>query len=139
VVAELLREVVADGRTVFFSSHVLAEVERLCSRAAVLREGEVVRVVDLAEERRIAPRRVQVRFGEPVPATAFDGLEEIRVVAVSEEDRSAEFETNGSVDALVKRLAEHTVVELESTEPTLDDLFRSLYVEAGESAGGNQQ
>lgn len=129
VVAELLREVVADGRTVFFSSHVLAEVERLCSRAAVLREGEIVRVVDLAEERRLAPRLVRARFDTPVAPDAFEGLPGIRVLRVA--DGEAHFESNGSVDALVKALARHAVLELESTEPTLEDLFRSLYADDG--------
>ncbi|MDA0350894.1 MAG: ABC transporter ATP-binding protein [Chloroflexi bacterium] len=127
VVAELLREVVAEGRTVFFSSHVLAEVERLCSRAAVLREGEIVRVVDLAEERRLAPRRVRVRFASAVPADAFVGLDGVRVLRVA--DGEAEFETRESIDPLLKALAQHTVVELESSEPTLEDLFRSYYVD----------
>jgi ABC-2 type transport system ATP-binding protein len=131
-VAELLREVVADGRTVFFSSHVLAEVERLCSHAAVLREGEIVRVVDLAEERRIAPRQVRVRFEGPVGAGDFEWLPGIRVVAV--DGTEARFETEGAVDPLVKALAAHTVVELESAEPTLEDLFRSYYEESRPSA-----
>ena len=132
VVATLLREVVADGRTVFFSSHVLAEVERLCSRAAVLRDGEIVRVVDLAEERRIAPRLVRVRFDAPVAPDAFEGLPGIRVLEVA--DSLASFETNGSVDPLVKALARHTVLELESAEPTLEDLFRSLYAAEARAA-----
>jgi ABC-2 type transport system ATP-binding protein len=126
-VEDLLREVRADGRTVFFSSHVLAEVEQLCTRAAVLRAGEVVRVIDLAEQRRIAPREVRVRFAEAPSAAAFDGLVGIRLLAA--DGPVMRFETNGSVDGLVKRLAQHTVIELESTEPTLEDLFRSLYVE----------
>ena len=127
-VEELLREVAGDGRTVFFSSHALVEVEQLCTRAAVLREGEIVRVVDLAEERRIAPRTVRVRFGSEVPAGAFDELPGIRVISVT--DGEARFETNGNIDALVKALAQHTVIELESSEPTLEDLFRSFYADS---------
>lgn len=132
VVETLLREVVADGRTVFFSSHVLTEVEQLCSRAAVLRAGEIVRVIDLVEERRIAPRQVRVQFASPVTSADFDNLAGVRVIEVA--DGHARFETNGSIDALVKALARHTVVELESSEPTLEDLFRSLYIAAGGDA-----
>ena len=90
-----------------------------------------MRVIDLAEERRIAPRQVHVRFDAPVPAAAFDGIEGIRVVEADGAD--VRFETNGSVDQLVKALAAHTVLELTSREPTLEDLFRSLYAADGTS------
>ncbi|MEX2032126.1 MAG: ABC transporter ATP-binding protein, partial [Dehalococcoidia bacterium] len=73
-VEEILREVAADGRTVFFSSHILAEVESICSRAAIVRGGLIVDVFDLAEQRRLAARRIEVEFVDAVSDTAFAGL-----------------------------------------------------------------
>ena len=73
-VGSILREVVVDGRTVFFSSHVLAEVEAIASSVAMLRSGQIVAVVDLAEERRLAPHRITVTFGEPLPAGGFGAI-----------------------------------------------------------------
>ena len=125
VVELLLQEVAADGRTVFFSSHVLAEVEQVCTRAAILREGHIVNVIDLAEQRRIAPREVRVIFEQPPAPDAFDAVPGIRVIAVAGSE--ARFETDGGIDALIKALARHTVVELESSEPTLEELFRKYY------------
>ena len=125
VVEDLLREVAADGRTVFFSSHLLAEVEQVCSRAAILREGRIVNVFDLAEQRRIAPREVRVVLEVAPAADAFDAVPGIRVLSVV--GTEARFETDGSIDALIKALARHTVLELESSEPTLEDLFRKYY------------
>lgn len=125
VVEELLREVAADGRTVFFSSHLLAEVEQVCTRAAILREGRIVSVIDLAEQRRIAPREVHVVFEQAPPPDAFNAVPGIRVVRL--EGTEARFETDGNVDALIKALARYTVLELESAEPTLEDLFRKYY------------
>ena len=80
-VEAILGEIVAGGRTVFFSSHILAEVEEVASSVAMLRAGRIVAVVDLAEERRLAPRRITLTFDEPVPADAFGGLDGIRVVS----------------------------------------------------------
>ncbi len=125
VVEDLLREVAADGRTVFFSSHLLAEVEQVCTRAAILREGLIVNVADLAEERRIAPREVRVVFDSPPAPNAFDSVPGIRTLDVT--GGEARFETGGSLDALIKELARHTVLELESREPTLEELFRKYY------------
>lgn len=132
VVEELLREVAADGRTVFFSSHLLAEVEQICTRAAILREGEIVNVIDLAEQRRIAPREVRVVFDSPPAPDAFDAVPGVRVLSVAGVE--VRFETDGSLDPLIKELARHTVLELESSEPTLEELFRKYYEEpAGEA------
>jgi beta-exotoxin I transport system ATP-binding protein len=127
VVEDLLREVAADGRTVFFSSHLLAEVEQVCTRAAILREGLIVNVADLAEERRIAPREVRVVFDSAPAPDAFDAVPGIRVLSVTGVE--ATFETDGGLDALIKELARHTVLELESSEPTLEELFRKYYEE----------
>ncbi len=124
-VEAILGEIVADGRTVFFSSHILGEVEEIASSVAMLRAGRIVAVVDLAEQRRLAPRRITVTFGEPVSAAAFAGLDGIRVVASG--DREATFELHDDVDALIKALARYPVRTLETHELSLEELFLSYY------------
>ncbi len=64
----LLADVKRDGATVFMSSHVLSEVERVCDRIALLRKGELVRLASVRDSRRLAPRRVRVHFTEDVSA-----------------------------------------------------------------------
>jgi len=131
----LLRETVADGRSVFFSSHVLSEVEEVCTRVAMLRAGEVVAEFSLAERRRLAPARLTVEFADEPPAGAFDALPNVRVLARA--GRQYDFEARDGVDALVKRVAGFTVVRLVPREVTLEDLFRSYY-ESGDGAGADR-
>ena len=126
-VEAILREVVADGRSVFFSSHVLAEVEQIARRVAMLRSGRIVAVSDLAEQRRLAPRRVSVAFAEPPPAAAFAGLDGVRLVSL--EGCDAVFETHDEMDALIRALATQRVRTLETHEITLEELFLSYYEE----------
>ena len=126
-VEAILREAVAEGRTVFFSSHVLAEVEQLARRVAMLREGRIVAVSDLAEQRRLAPRRVTVTFEEAPPASAFERLPGVRLVSL--EGRDAVFETHDAMHALIQALAAHRVLTLETHEITLEELFLSYYEE----------
>ena len=64
----LLADVKRAGATVFMSSHVLSEVERVCDRIALLRQGEMVLLSSVRESRRLAPRRVRVLFSEDVSA-----------------------------------------------------------------------
>ena len=67
---ELVHEVVAEGRTVFLSSHVLDEVDHLCHTVAIIRDGRIVAVEDVADLRARAGRKVTIRFADPVdPAT----------------------------------------------------------------------
>ena len=124
-VEAILREIVADGRSVFFSSHVLSEVEQVANRVAMLRDGRIVAVADLAEQRRLAPRRIAVTFEKPVPAVAFAELEGVRIVSL--EGAEASFETHDQMDALIKALAGFRVHTLETHELTLEELFLSYY------------
>ena len=133
-VEALLREVVADGRTVFFSSHVLAEVEEVASSVAMLRSGRIVAVADLAEQRRLAPRRVVVTFDETVAEESFAAIEGVRLVAI--EGREAVFESDDHMDGFVKALARHRVRSLETHELTLEELFRSYYEDSAERGDG---
>ena len=126
-VEAILREVVADGRSVFFSSHVLAEVEQIARRVAMLRGGRIVAVSDLAEQRRLAPRRVTVAFAEPPPASAFAELDGVRLVSL--EGCDAVFETHDEMHALIQALATQRVRTLETHEITLEELFLSYYEE----------
>ena len=126
-VEAILREVVAEGRSVFFSSHVLAEVEQIARRVAMLRGGRIVAVSDLAEQRRLAPRRVTVAFAEPPPASAFEGLSGVRLVSL--EGCDAVFETHDEMHALIQALATQRVRTLETHEITLEELFLSYYEE----------
>ncbi|MDP6607377.1 MAG: ABC transporter ATP-binding protein [Dehalococcoidia bacterium] len=121
----ILREIAQQGGTVFFSSHVLGEVEQVCDRVAMLREGRVIDVLVPAERRRLAPQRFLVSFETAPPAGAFDGLPDVTVV--SHDGTEAVLELVAGVDALVKCLANFRVTHLETHEVSLEELFMSYY------------
>ena len=121
----MVREVRASGRTVFMSSHVLAEVEHVADRVGILRAGRLVAVEDIEVLRQRFVRRVEIRFGAPVPAAAFQRLPGVRDVAVDGELLRCVVE--GSADALVKAAAQFPVVSLLSHEPDLEEIFLTYY------------
>ncbi|HJM89356.1 MAG TPA: ABC transporter ATP-binding protein [Dehalococcoidia bacterium] len=129
----LLREVAMDGRTVFFSSHLLAEVEQVCDRVAMLRDGRVLDVLEPAARQRLAPQRFIVTFDGPPALDGLDALDGVTVVSL--DGPTLVMEVSGDTDAVVKRLAAHTVVRLETDELSLEELFRSYYEPAGEAEG----
>jgi ABC-2 type transport system ATP-binding protein len=67
---ELVHEVVAEGRTVFLSSHVLEEVDHLCNTVAIIREGRIVAIEDVADLRARAGRIITIRFSNPIEAAS---------------------------------------------------------------------
>jgi ABC-2 type transport system ATP-binding protein len=124
----LIDEVREAGQTVFLSSHVLPEVQRVCDRVAFVREGELVAVEDVAELMGRAVREVEVVFAEPVPASAFEGVAGVIGVATDGKDASTlRLTVAGSLDAAVKKLGEYPVLDLTSRLPDLEDVFMTFY------------
>jgi ABC-2 type transport system ATP-binding protein len=122
---ELAREAVADGRTVFLSSHVLSEVQHVADRVALVRDGRLVLVDSVENLRARAFTRVEVTFAAPPPEDAFEGLPGVRVL--TRRGDVVLFTLGGEVDPLLKALARHRVIALDSHEADLEDVFLSLY------------
>jgi len=134
LVQQAFRESVLDfarrGRAVFFSSHVLSEVEAVCSRVAILRAGEVVAVESIDKLRGKMLRRLKVRFREAAPAdlSGTPGVARSEIVG-----NEAVIWVRGDVNPLLRRLAQTGVENFVFPEPELEDIFMSYYRE-GKSA-----
>jgi ABC-2 type transport system ATP-binding protein len=127
--AQLLAEAKDRGATVLISSHVLPEVQALADRVALLREGRLALLDTVEGLRRHAPRRVAVTLAAPPPPGAFDGIP--GAGDVRQDGATVSLALHGEPDGLIKALAGFHVVDLESREPDLEDIFLSLYDGAG--------
>jgi ABC-2 type transport system ATP-binding protein len=126
---ELLAETRARGRTVFMSSHVLHEVERVCDRIAVLRKGEVVLLSSVDDARKLASRRVRVAFQQDVavPATLPQGYE-----MTAANPRAWTLRVTGPLGGLPCLLAALPVADIAVEEARLEDVLVKYYREAAE-------
>jgi ABC-2 type transport system ATP-binding protein len=129
---ELAREAVAEGRTIFLSSHVISEVQHVADRVGLVREGRLVLVDSVENLRAHAFTRIEVTFDAPPPATAFDDVPGIR--ALERRGNVVLFALQGEIDPLLKALARYRVVALDSHEADLEDVFLSLYRSDGRDA-----
>ncbi len=125
----LLRETRDDGATVFLSSHILSEVEHVCDRVGIIRDGRLVRVAELDDLRHIRVHRVEIEFapGTPIPEREIrtaEGVEDVK----AEGDRIT-CTVRGSFDPLLHALRDATVTDLVSTEPSLEEVFLSYFSE----------
>ena len=127
----LLDELKEEGRTVFLSSHVLPEVERVADRVAIIRAGHIVAIERIVDLKAQARRVIEVTFESPVPMNEFDGLGSVADIAALPDGRSLSFTVVGSMDELVKALARHPVRNMVSANGNLEDVFLEFYSEAG--------
>lgn len=121
----LLREAKAEGTTVFFSSHIISEVEEVADRVGIIRLGQVVEVAEVASLIRRALRRITVRFQSPIDSSALAGLPGVTVL--STEPTSATLQVQGAMDGLIKALAAYPVSDLETVRPSLEEVFLAYY------------
>ena len=128
----LVAEARAAGRTVFLSSHVLPEVERVCDRVGILRAGRLVAVERIAGLRARAVRTLEIEFASSPAPAAFAGIDGVRDVVL--DGLSVRCTVVGSMDSILKAAARYEVRTLSSIEPSLEDVFLAYYGEGARDA-----
>jgi len=127
-VLAMLREANAGGATVFFSSHIMSEVESLAQRVAIIRAGKIVEVAEPATLTHRALRRLTVRFKQPVSTALVEGLPEVQVLSRPTE-ASLVLQVTGDMERLVRTLGGLPVLDLEIAHPSLEEVFLAYYQE----------
>ncbi len=125
-VLRILSEAQADGATVFFSSHILSEVQTEAERVGIIRDGRVIEVARTAELTRRSFNRARVVFKEPVDPNA---LEQVPGVTILSRDAGTALllQIEGEMDGLIKALAEYPVLDFETERPSLEEIFLQYY------------
>jgi ABC-2 type transport system ATP-binding protein len=129
-VFEILREAVANGTTVFLSSHILSEVEKSCDRVAIIREGRLAKVDRVDALRDLAHHQVELRFAGAVPAAEFEALPGVSEVV--EDDHTLRMRVAGPITPVVQAAARYDLLDFVSREPSLEETFLAQY---GREAG----
>jgi ABC-2 type transport system ATP-binding protein len=119
------------GQTVFLSSHILSEVEALCDRVCILRQGALVEMGTMAELRHLSALTVEATFDGPPPdLSAVEGVSAAETVG-----RVVRCQVRGSIEPLLNALAGSGIRELLSHEPSLEELFLAHYGQRADSDG----
>ncbi|MGI8552172.1 MAG: ABC transporter ATP-binding protein, partial [Dehalococcoidia bacterium] len=124
-VFELVREVRAEGRSVFFSSHILSEVEALCERIAFIRAGRLIRVAPVHELTGIRTYEVEATCAVPLPADLLQRLPSVSGVQI--DGAVVRCSIQGDMSPLISVLTPYHVQRLLSHEPSLSEVFLGLY------------
>jgi ABC-2 type transport system ATP-binding protein len=122
---ELLRSENRNGMTVFYSSHTLSDVQMLCKRVAIIREGRIIKVEEIETLRKRQLRKIFIEFGsaEENSLTELPGIEGTPLVS----GRSVRFLYSGDINQLLSRLSNRKIADMTVEEPSLEEIFMHYY------------
>jgi ABC-2 type transport system ATP-binding protein len=120
---DLIRSENKRGVTVFFSSHILGEVQRLCNRVGIIREGRIVEISDIRTLQKNNYKKIQVKAKGLNPKTfTFSGVTNLQM-----ENDTLHFFFKGDINDVVKKVGGLKVTDLTIEEPTLEEIFMHYY------------
>ena len=123
---DILKEENSRGATVFFSSHVLSEVQKLCDRVAILKEGQLIGIQSIKELRESGYKKVSLSAKEAIPRDFFD-LSGIANYAETADKTSVSFVYNGNITAIIDKLHLLHLDDVLLEEPSLEEIFMHYY------------
>lgn len=125
---ELLREENKKGATVFFSSHILSEVQRMCSRVAFIKDGKIIKLEKMSELQENNYKKIRVETENAVDGEFFkmDGVSKLEI-----KGNIADFIYKGNINVILKKIASIKLVNLSIGEPDLEEIFLHYYGKEG--------
>ena len=123
---DILKEENSRGATVFFSSHVLSEVQKLCDRVAILKEGQLIGIQSIKELRESGYKKVTLSAKEAIPRDFFN-LSGIANYAETADKTSVSFMYNGNITAIIDKLHLLHLDDVLLEEPSLEEIFMHYY------------
>jgi ABC-2 type transport system ATP-binding protein len=127
-VLKLVAEARTAGATVFFSSHILSEVQEISDRVGIIRNGAVVEVARTETLINRTLRRVRIHFKHPIEAQILGRIQGVSVLG-QDDSEHVTLQVEGEMDALIKALAPYTVLDFETEHPSLEEIFLAYYKE----------
>jgi ABC-2 type transport system ATP-binding protein len=120
---DIISEENKKGATVFFSSHILSEVQHLCNRVAIIKEGHVIKVEDIKTLREDNYKKVTVK-GDSLDhmSLSFEGVSQL-----VKYDHSSSFFYKGDVKILIEAMAKQEIQDILIEDPSLEEIFMHYY------------
>ncbi len=122
----LLREANQSGATIFFSSHIMSEVENLATRVAIIRSGEIVEITNTAQLTHTAVNRITIRFKRAIDFTELVAIPGVELLSQLDQT-SLTLQVTGDMELLVQTLGRLPVQDLETERPSLEEVFLTYY------------
>ena len=126
---ELLEEENKKGVTIFFSSHILGEVQRICDRVAIIKEGRILKIEQIEKLRATQYKKFTIEFNNIDDSNKFDIHD---ITRVEKKNKQLEFLYAGDINIILGNLAQMNIANLLIEEPSLEEIFLHYYEKEGE-------
>ncbi len=129
-VYKTLKNARAEGTTIFFSSHIISEVEAIADRVAIIRKGIISEEISPSQLATMTIRKVKVRFRKKIDTGPLAALEGVSLVSKGN-GLDITLKVEGGMDKLIKTLAKYPVSNIETLHPSLEEVFLAFYKDEG--------
>ena len=120
---KLIRQENERGATIFFSSHILGEVQKMCNRVAIIKEGSVIKIEDIKTLQKDNYKKIRVAASDLDPSQfEFEG-----VLNLQKENGVVSFFYKGDINVITRKISENEVSDVTIEEPTLEEIFMHYY------------
>ncbi len=123
----LLNEVRAEGRTVFLSSHILPEIDRIADRVGIVRDSRLIAVDSVEAFKSRAHSTISLKFSSPVEQATFAALPGVRNAEIRNGGTMISITISGALDPVIKEAANHHVESISTRDGNLEEVFLSYY------------
>ena len=122
---KLITEEKKNGKTFFISSHILHEVEKICDRVGIIKDGKLIALEAVKDLREKTVREIDIYFTEPVSLELFSNIQQIKDLKLKGNIVKIYF--TGRIDPIIKRISNFEVENIVTHEPKLEEIFFKLY------------
>ena len=124
---EIVLEAKAEGRTVFMSSHSLPEVEQVCDRVGIIRDGKLQAVETVEKLTRVTFRWLTITYENPISPNGFEQISGVHDLSIDANTLRMKVDGHADINEVLKQALEHRIVDMEFDNPNLEEIFLSFY------------
>lgn len=121
----ILKERNAEGATIFLSSHILSEIQRNCTRAAIVREGKLIACDSVEALSKTSAKRIHIECNADI--TALKNVRDIQKT-----DNGTSFLYSGDINEFLQYISKYSIDDLSISEPDLEEIFMHYYLDGGD-------
>jgi len=124
---KILKTFKKNNKTIFLSSHVMSEVEEICDRVGIIREGELIAIEKIEDLKAKKLQSIEIHFASKVPDNIFENLPNVSHIEIKDNIAKVKVSGTNNIDSFIKTIANYEVTKIIAPEPNLEEIFLSYF------------
>lgn len=125
ITIELIQEARQNGSTIFLSSHIFSEIDKVAERVGFVKEGKLIVEESLEILKSNAMKYIVIYFKETIPLNLFDNIKNVNLIETNK--NVVKLNIFGPIDEIIKVISKYEIIDLTTQDPTLEELFMNYY------------